>query len=428
MTTTVNWDLTNTVQAGDTSYSVGPAEFVLTPDSSWQAGLLTSTVQFDVDHDFTFSYDAYFGTKNSTGADGITWLMHNDPAGTGVTPGNAGWELGTTNIENAWALEFDTFDNSFDPSYDHIQLRGQSDAGGSHDFGYRFSNHAPLDATNVEDGIWHTTEIVWTASTRTLRVDFDGVTVGTYVFDVGDANGDGVSWSDFDTVLDGTDKVYFTLGGATGGSSNEHAVRNITMEGSICFQRGTLIRTPTGEVPVHKLREGDLIVTQDRGPQPIRWIGNSMARAEGVQAPVRFAPGTIGNRRALRVSPQHRIYVTGWKAEVLMGMDHCLVPALGFVNGTTVRQVEDGRPVEYWHLLFDQHEIIFAEGAATESFHPGPVALATLGPDQRREVLRLFPKLAQDAGAPALPSVPPRMARAFAPPPKPAARPLPRFI
>lgn len=427
MSRSVDWDETNTVTAGSTTYGPISDTYTLTPDSAWQAGLVTSDTSYSILYDFTFSFESYFGDDDA-GADGITWLMHNDPAGSAVTPGPGGEDLGTQNIQNAWALEYDTYQNSGEMADDHIQLRGQSDAGGSFDPAYRATPELPLDAANVEDGVWHTNTYTWTAATKTLSVTFDGVTLGQVVFDDGDANGDGFSSADLDTVLDGADRVFFTFGASTGGASNEQAVRSVSMTGTICFVRGTLIRTPGGEVPVHKLREGDLVVTRDHGPQPIRWIGRRRVVATGKLAPIRFAPGAIGNRRALKLSPQHRVLVTGWQAELLAGMDSCLVPAFGFVNDQTVRRIENGREIEYWHILFDRHEIIFAEGAATESFHPGPVALSTLEAAQREEILGLFPELGDRHGRLADPVVPPGVARAFALPRKQAARPLPRFI
>lgn len=40
-----------------------------------------------------------------------------------------------------------------------------------------------------------------------------------------------------------------------------------------CFAAGTMITTPDGPGAVETLRPGDLVVTRDRGPQPLRWIG-----------------------------------------------------------------------------------------------------------------------------------------------------------
>ena len=51
--------------------------------------------------------------------------------------------------------------------------------------------------------------------------------------------------------------------------------------------------------------------------------------------------------------------------------------------------------VEYFHLLFDRHEIIYAEGAPTESLFTGPEALKSLSPEAREEILTILPEVAK---------------------------------
>lgn len=41
----------------------------------------------------------------------------------------------------------------------------------------------------------------------------------------------------------------------------------------VCFTRGTMIACPEGLRAVEDLKPGDLVITRDHGPQPIRWIG-----------------------------------------------------------------------------------------------------------------------------------------------------------
>ena len=163
-----------------------------------------------------------------------------------------------------------------------------------------------------------------------------------------------------------------------------------------CFTAGTLITTPEGERAVEDLRPGDLVLTRDHGPQMLRWAGSREVVGHGALAPVRFAPGALGNTRALMVSPQHRMVISGWQAELYFGTDEVLAAALHLVNGDTICRVEMPQ-VRYIHLLFDRHEIVFAEGAATESFHPGARIMAG-DAALRSEVLALFPELAQPDG------------------------------
>jgi len=159
-----------------------------------------------------------------------------------------------------------------------------------------------------------------------------------------------------------------------------------------CFVRGTLIETKHGDVLIEDLVAGDLIRTLDNGFQPIRWIGSSKAPAMGGRAPVLFKKGAIGNSRDLYVSPWHRIRVSGWNAELLFGDSELLVAAKFLVNDCTVLRAQ-AVGVEYFHVMFDRHEIIFSNGAATESFHPGEANLDTMAQKTRQEVLGLFPEL-----------------------------------
>ncbi len=159
-------------------------------------------------------------------------------------------------------------------------------------------------------------------------------------------------------------------------------------EAAICFTKGTRILTPRGEVPIERLSAGQEVLTLDHGPQPIRWIGHRTVRATGALAPVQFLAGAIGNHRDLLVSPQHRM-LQGRRART------GLAPAIKLVDHDLVH-VAFGGMVTYMHLIFDQHEVIFAEGAASESFHPSMDTLETLTPPAREELFDLFPRLRSD--------------------------------
>ncbi len=159
-----------------------------------------------------------------------------------------------------------------------------------------------------------------------------------------------------------------------------------------CFARGTRIETATGFVAVEDLRDGMLIETMDHGLQPVRRVLSKAVDGRGALAPVVFAAGVLGNVRALRVSPHHRMVVSGWRAELLTGEPEVLAAAADLVDGARV-QVEPVDQVEYFHLLFDRHEIIFAEGAATESYHPFADDAVDLAPETLAELEGLFPDM-----------------------------------
>ena len=62
------------------------------------------------------------------------------------------------------------------------------------------------------------------------------------------------------------------------------------------------------------------------------------------------------------------------------------------VNGDTI-YIRQGGVVEYFHILFDSHEIIFAEGIPSESLHINQSTLDSLGEESRAEIIELFPEL-----------------------------------
>lgn len=159
-----------------------------------------------------------------------------------------------------------------------------------------------------------------------------------------------------------------------------------------CFTTGTLILTPNGERAIEDLQVGDMVLTSENGQRPIRWIGRRDVAALGKFAAVRIKAGAYGNTRDLLVSQQHRMLIQDWRNELFFLQDKVLVAAKHLINDTDVRLEEGGR-VTYIHLLFDDHEIIWAEGALTESLHPGTVAISAMDRAARDEVLTLFPEL-----------------------------------
>ncbi|WP_146049985.1 Hint domain-containing protein [Roseovarius confluentis] len=165
------------------------------------------------------------------------------------------------------------------------------------------------------------------------------------------------------------------------------------IENIICFTPGTMILTSHGDRAIETLQPGDMVVTRDQGLRPIRWIGKRTVQGHGRFAPIRVGANALDPaRKGLLVSPQHRILYTGYRAELLFGESEVLVPAKHLVDGRDVlRQPRD--EVTYIHLMFDHHEVIYAEGFATESFHAGDVGLGAIEEAAREELFALFPEL-----------------------------------
>jgi Ca2+-binding RTX toxin-like protein len=168
-----------------------------------------------------------------------------------------------------------------------------------------------------------------------------------------------------------------------------------------CFTPGSMILTEDGEVPVQDLEPGDMILTRDNGFQELRWIGRRDLSAPALAAQPRFNPVRIGRGalglnlpdRDMLVSPQHRMLISGPRAELLFGEHEVLVAAIHLVGLPGIERVVSSE-ISYIHLLFDAHEILHADGAWSESFQPGVQTLEGLDGIQRDEVLDLFPELA----------------------------------
>ncbi|WP_299847157.1 Hint domain-containing protein [uncultured Paracoccus sp.] len=168
-----------------------------------------------------------------------------------------------------------------------------------------------------------------------------------------------------------------------------------------CFGRGTLIETEFGPLPVEKLCPEMKVWTRDNGLKPLVWTGSRHLGALHLQAypnlrPIRIRAGALGRNLPLRdlvVSPQHRILVRSKIAQRLFGTFEVLVAAKQLLQLDGIDIAEDLEEVDYFHLLFDQHEIIVSDGAETESLYTGPEALKSVGPAARDEILMLFPEL-----------------------------------
>ncbi|MEQ6250082.1 Hint domain-containing protein [Sulfitobacter sp. HNIBRBA3233] len=174
--------------------------------------------------------------------------------------------------------------------------------------------------------------------------------------------------------------------------------------GVICFTPGTMIRTEYGLERIEDLREGDMVQTKDNGLQPLRWIGQRRMTGARLFAmprlrPVRIAGDALGLDRPdqdLLVSPEHRVLVKGPAAQELFNTSEVLVAAKDLINGRTITVDTTLREVTYIHILLDQHQVLWANGVETESFHPASAALTTLDKEDRNRLLAAYPELEYD--------------------------------
>ena len=172
--------------------------------------------------------------------------------------------------------------------------------------------------------------------------------------------------------------------------------------GVICFTPDTMLATPMGPRPIQSLRQGDRVLTRDNGAQQILWTGHRRMTGARLYAmphlrPIRFRAGAMGVDRPdldLLVSPQHRMLVKGPAAQALFNCDEVLVAAENLINDHSITVDYTLREVTYIHILLGQHNVIWANGLESESFHPSNAALDSIEAGQRAGLLDIFPALA----------------------------------
>jgi hypothetical protein len=172
-----------------------------------------------------------------------------------------------------------------------------------------------------------------------------------------------------------------------------------TAGGVICFTPDTRLATPIGPRMIRDLQPGDMIETRDNGPQEVLWCGHRRMTGARLYAmphlrPIRFKAGALGIGRPdedLLVSPQHRMLLKGPAAQALFNTPEVLVAAEDLLNDQTVIVDHTLREVTYVHILLQRHNVIWANGLESESFHPSNTALDTVDPGQLGSLLQLLP-------------------------------------
>ncbi|WP_188112268.1 VCBS domain-containing protein, partial [Aquimarina sp. RZ0] len=249
---------------GDASFDSSNLDTIeLTADADNNVGSAISTLQIDMTEDFTLSYSANFGTNNDTnlgdgdaasaevgGGDGITFILHNDPAATS-TIGEGGSGIGASTIVNGIAIEFDTFDNTFfggdegaslpdflppfggvfSRKVDHTAIwdtdAGTNPISGSPGNPFNHIGDIPQASIGtggeIEDGIFHDITINWDATAQVLTWSFDGVTVGTFTDDI------------INNRLAGSDAAFFGFSASTDILRNRHQVTLTSFLGTLIF-------------------------------------------------------------------------------------------------------------------------------------------------------------------------------------------------
>ncbi|WP_298557567.1 Hint domain-containing protein [uncultured Aliiroseovarius sp.] len=318
-------------------------------------------------------------TAVDTDGDGIVDYLDLDSDNDGITDNVEGQSTGGYVAPTGTDTDGDGIDDAYDttPTTGHVGSSGltpeDTDLDGTGD--YRDTDSDNDGLTDVEEAGHGVTQ---------TAIDASGDADGDGIKDVVD---DVLGWDVNDADIDGSGN--FTLPDTDGdlGLGGDLDYRDV-----ICFTTGSLILTDRGERPVEELRIGDMVVTRDHGLQPIRWMSHTTTAGVGRLAPIRIQEGAFGNHSALIVSPQHRMVYEGPQASLFFAEPEVMIPAVHLLHSGCATQT-DVDSVTYFHIMFDAHQVIFANGAATESFHPGHQGLKAVDAAARDELFTLFPEL-----------------------------------
>ena len=157
-----------------------------------------------------------------------------------------------------------------------------------------------------------------------------------------------------------------------------------------CFVVGTLIETPTGPKRVETLKNGDLVLTKDRGPLPVMfvvrrclWLGSRPAKGK---RPIVFSKDSLGKgipNRTLALSPQHRVLIAAPSGQEMLS------PAKAFIKMPGVREDQRVRRIGYVNILLETHEVILAHGTCLESMYLGEFGITQMPPMLRNNLRRM---------------------------------------
>lgn len=235
--------------------------YLITPNLNNQYGAIWYENVIDFSTDFEIVFDAYFGTNDADGADGMALVFK-----TNATPelGGLGGELGYGGIASSLAVEFDTWQNQElnDPIDDHIGLMING-----------ISNHnsglALAEFPNLENGMTHEIKFSWNASAQKLTINKDCVQIIAYVGDI------------VNLALNGNSNAYFGFTGSTGGAKNEQR---------ICFKYISFVES----IQDQNLCKGDTLNTIDAtfsGATSYSWTPTNDISNPSIPNPL-FSPTT----------------------------------------------------------------------------------------------------------------------------------------
>jgi hypothetical protein len=190
---------TTLTTGGNVLHTEGSAIYQLTHNAPDQVGTLMSDHRLDLGHDFSIQFSVQF-SGGVMPADGLAFVLHNDPAGTAAMGGD-GSGLGAAGLQNGIALDFNVYSGG--QGAPHLDVMSTADS----------QQLTPQAAVNgLADGNWHNATVTWNAATQTLEYYVDGAKIGQLQANI------------VAQYLGGSQDAYFGFTGATGALSTQISV------------------------------------------------------------------------------------------------------------------------------------------------------------------------------------------------------------
>lgn len=187
------------------------------------------------------------------------------------------------------------------------------------------------------------------------------------------ANADGKTYSLIETIASWGNKTTVLSSNVTlAGNLTAKDFTFTTADGNTildCFLPGSMIRTTRGDVAVEDIQVGDMVVAFEQGTQVERavvWVGRKRAIVrpdlpdDEAGYPVRISKGALAENvpyKDMLVTPEHCLFLNG-----------AFVPARMMVNGGNIAYDYSLTSYDYYHVETEQHAVIMADGALTESY------------------------------------------------------------
>jgi hypothetical protein len=152
------------------------------------------------------------------------------------------------------------------------------------------------------------------------------------------------------------------------GAPTTFLVTGTTVTDVVCYVRGTMIQTPTGELPIETLRPAMQVITLVEGnevPRPVKWVGHRRIDLTRHPRPEAMAPIRVERDAFADNVPHTDLLLSPDHAVSIDGMLFCIRQ---LVNGSTIRTERGWTAVDYYHVELNDHSILLAEGLPAESY------------------------------------------------------------